>query len=456
MSEKRKEQITEKVIQLDNPKSVELKSKNFLLDGSCLGYATDLINARIKEIKEYIGNSEKDNEREYIQLRMHDMIMVAGRRGSGKTTFLMNLRRKIKDDKKLQKDVKVLDIIDPTLLHGNSDILLLVLAGVYTKISNDFKKEQNKTEKKDKFNTIKDELQNLHRTINLAYKFKKDEDLEEDNYERLFGLHKGLEIDKDLHRFFKLVCDYYKVQALVLPIDDIDMDFEYGYKVFDTIRKYLATPRVIPISSMDLNQAHSVIKKTQYEYFGYKANTSKLDIKEESDLKFLRKLPEEFLTKISLPTRRIILPDMLKIFTDYKKGKEKVYFEFENSNKLKFKIEFEDLIKKYIDIVFGFVIKNIEINALSDYLGNKSVRSFFEDIRSLLNCIKIDSSDNLYFSKETLIKRYLPYSGVKYKTKYDAILGLWKQYIKLTKSQLKKNNKQFSSVKQSFIIKAFL
>ncbi len=486
MSNEEKEPI-EKIISLDNPKSVELDKNKFLLDGSYLENATALITARVNEIKDY-KRLNSDGEREYIDLRMHDMIMIAGRRGSGKTTFLINLRKKLRDDKKIKDDVKVLDIIDPTLLHGNSDILLLILAGVYTKLSNDFKKRDNRTNKKNEFNTIKENLQNLHRTINLAYKFKEDENLEEDNYERLYGLHKGLEIDKDLHKFFKLVCDYYGVKALVLPIDDIDMDFKYGYKVFDTIRKYLATPCVIPIASMDLHQAHAVIKKEQYSYFGYEASTSKYDIKEESELQFLKKLPEEFLTKISLPTRRVYLPDMLSIFEKYMNNKndykrqitkikdtikdeiklneeilrinssfKKIYFTFQNTEGLEFKLEFEDIVQKYINIVYGFEIQGfdeMDKNSISEYLGNKSVRSFFEDIRAFLNCITKNS-----FDKTSLIERYLPYSSVKFKTKYDAALGLWRKYIELTKKQLKNYNinssnytPSISNVKQSFYI----
>jgi len=470
MNDKKENNFNEKIISLDNPKSVEIKESKFLLNSFYLIDAMELIRERVTEIKEY-KCPNKDYEREYIDLKMHDMIMIVGRRGSGKTTFLMNLRKKIKKDKELQKDIKVLDIIDPTLLHGNSDILLLILAGVYTKLSNDFKKRDNRTNKKNEFKEIKEKLQNLHRTINLANKFKQDEDLEEDNYERLHGLHKGLEIDKDLHVFFKLVCKYYEVRALVLPIDDIDMDFKYGYKVFDTIRKYLATPRVIPIASMDLNQAHAVIKKEQYGYFGYEAYTSKFDIKEDSELKFLRKLPEEFLTKISLPTRRIILPDMLSIFENYVKSKNQyeqiednnekkdsafryIFFEFKNHDKIRFKLELEDIVKYYINIVYD---SNMDANyrlkkiSSSDYLGNKSVRSFFEDIRSFLDCIVYDKGKHI-FNNASLIKRYLPYSTIKYKTKYDAVLGLWSKYIKLTNSQISKKVHLFTNVSRAYQI----
>jgi len=164
--------ITEKIIQLDNPKSVELAKENFLLEDEYLEFAEKLIVARVNEIKDYIRDREKDDAKEYRQLRMHDMIMVAGRRGSGKTTFLMNLRRRIKTHNTLKKDVKVLNIIDPTLLHTNSDILLLVLAGVYTKVTEDFKKDKNKANRKEEFNTIKEHLQKLHRTINHSFLHK--------------------------------------------------------------------------------------------------------------------------------------------------------------------------------------------------------------------------------------------------------------------------------------------
>ena len=65
---------------------------------------------------------EKNNEIE----RVHNTIMINGARGTGKTSFLLSLAKHYKDD----KEIKVLDIIDPTLIEDKQNIMISIVATI--------------------------------------------------------------------------------------------------------------------------------------------------------------------------------------------------------------------------------------------------------------------------------------------------------------------------------------
>lgn len=57
----------------------------------------------------------------------------------------------------------------------------------------------------------------------------------------------SLQLEQYLHKFYREVCDILKCQILVLRIDDIDMSFFHGFDVLETIRKFCASPYLLPI-----------------------------------------------------------------------------------------------------------------------------------------------------------------------------------------------------------------
>jgi hypothetical protein len=171
------------------------------------------------------------------------------------------------------------------------------------------------------------------------------------------------------------------------------MDFIHGYKVIDSIRKYLSTPKIIPIISIDTTQIYALIKKEHYDYFGYTAHTPKNDIKPEHELSFLKNLPEAYLQKILMPTRKVVLPDVYELYQSHLNNKRYISIEY-NSNivdkdkSLRFNMKFDDALKPYTNIVFGSDEKNIasiDNIDMSNYLKNKSFRGFYEDMIAFFN-----------------------------------------------------------------------
>ena len=420
-------------ISLNNPKSSELQEDEFIFFHK-IEQVLDLIKSRVDEI-EYEENNDKDDNKKnatqrFKKLKMHDAILVDGKRGSGKTTYLNNIAY-VLEQRKSKIKVKILGSIDPNQLDEKSNILLIIIANIYTELLDSVKTGEGNREV---FKNLNIEINNLTASIrnaeNRTYK---------DSYDHLYGLHKSLTVDEELHNFFLHVCEFYQVKALILPIDDIDMDFKHGYKVLDTIRKYLSTPKIIPIIAVDTAQAYALVKKEHYEYFSYETKTKKSEIEHGSELGFLRKLPNEYLQKILKPTRRIMIPDMLDIYKSHLRALEKknnpkdqvIIFSFINGTD-KFKMSFEILLKRYMNIVYGYNgndIENPDNYRVVNYLKNKSLRSFFEDMISFLNGIEKVEKYSYIYNMEPLKERLNPNYMEKLHNKYDATEWAWEYYI---------------------------
>ncbi len=82
----------------------------------------------------------------------------------------------------------------------------------------------------------------------------------------------GMELEQHLHRLFRLITQILGCQALILPIDDIDMVPERGYDVLEVLRKYLVSPYVIPIVSGQYEVYHHLVEN--YFSKGYPSKNS--------------------------------------------------------------------------------------------------------------------------------------------------------------------------------------
>jgi len=77
-------------------------------------------------------------KQDIYQQRTHNTILVDGKRGTGKTQFLLNIQNYLKKtSKKNLKNLYFFNPIDPTLLHDNESFLTIVIA----KVLNDLEKK---------------------------------------------------------------------------------------------------------------------------------------------------------------------------------------------------------------------------------------------------------------------------------------------------------------------------
>ncbi|MBL8474389.1 MAG: hypothetical protein JNM98_21555 [Rhodocyclaceae bacterium] len=65
-----------------------------------------------------------------------------------------------------------------------------------------------------------------------------------------------------MHEYFRAVCALTHCKFVLLPIDDVDMALHHGFKVLETVRRFLVTPHALPILSGDIALYEEIVRRT--------------------------------------------------------------------------------------------------------------------------------------------------------------------------------------------------
>ncbi|TNJ15570.1 hypothetical protein CF111_19735 [Aeromonas sobria] len=252
---------------------------------------------------------------------VHDAILISGGRGTGKSIFLYNAKTLWEEQDGKDKDktnLHFLDPIDPTLLQDNDSFSNVIIANIYNSVHEKIKGKPQKESQQ-----FYDHLRKLAESI------------EEVDKQQLGGLDKlmhyssGVRVQDNFYRFVKEAITLLCCDALVLPIDDVDMALGKAYDVLEEIRRRLCCPFIIPLVSGDpdlyehlvkINFGKSIVDKdhknitviTSPEYKFTNNHHTNIKLKNESGEsgdknKLLTALPKEYLTKVLPHHYRITL-----------------------------------------------------------------------------------------------------------------------------------------------------
>ena len=204
----------------------------------------------VKEHKKQLPQSDESGKKSFRSLRSHNSVFISGARGSGKTTFLLNIKTAICDESTDRP--YILDIIDPTLIHDNDNFLSIVLG----RIADTVKKRSpyggndgNGNSAKEFFNKLSEVAELSEAISNSQQSTGLDNILDEQN---------ALNLEIEIHNLMGIAVKVLNRPFLILPIDDIDMSFVHGFEVLEKIRKYLATPYIMPVISGDIEMYHQI------------------------------------------------------------------------------------------------------------------------------------------------------------------------------------------------------
>ena len=100
-------------INLNSSQDAEIKKDDELIQ-------QDSKNRLIKIFKEHRNLLDNTN---IDKLRVHNSILINGKRGFGKTTFILSMIGLLKDEEKGIKDFYFFDIIDPTIIETKENIM---------------------------------------------------------------------------------------------------------------------------------------------------------------------------------------------------------------------------------------------------------------------------------------------------------------------------------------------
>lgn len=217
--------------------------------------------------------------------RRHDVISVHGQRGSGKTTFILNVLAAIERNEDFCRrigvetsDIVNLGLIDPTLIETKEHIIVTLLGRIKQEVD---RSRDRCTDFRDYRSTPADyerweeSLRNLAEGLSLLDGIGADKIYGEDWQDAQYVLDRGLahaasgtSFEPLFHDFIKQSLKFLNKSAFILAFDDIDTKFDRGWPVLETIRKYLTTPRLIVILSGDMDLYSMLVRGQQWNNFG--------------------------------------------------------------------------------------------------------------------------------------------------------------------------------------------
>ncbi|HHP8473542.1 TPA: hypothetical protein ACSI6R_001954, partial [Klebsiella aerogenes] len=237
----------------------------------------------------------------------HDAILISGGRGTGKTIFLKNAEaiwigkgEKTKEDR---PKIHFTSVIDPTLLHDHDSFTNVIVAHIYneTQIHMSNLDSTNAKEFEAKKNKYYDSLRKLSEAI--------DHPGNESIYsglDKIIKYSSGIRIEILFQEFVAAAIDIIQCDAMVLPIDDIDMALNQAYPVLEEIRKLLSCPYIIPLVSGDANLYKSLVKLSlaenissipcfrNFDFFNDKSNEFNSILESTTDSYLTKVLPHQY------------------------------------------------------------------------------------------------------------------------------------------------------------------
>ncbi|MCU6226723.1 hypothetical protein KWH83_19720, partial [Morganella morganii] len=207
---------------------------------------TSLLKKMGENAKKYKKKHSCTHEKDTSLNSYQHAIFISGARGTGKTVFLRNAKTAWKLYNKQEQNLPKLhfiDVIDPTLLNINDRFSEVIIASVYASVDKNLKRPDIKQEKKDYFY---DALKTLSTSLGKSTEFD-----EYRGIDRIQKYRSGIHIERYFHQFLIASVNLLGCDALVLPIDDVDMKIDNAFGVLDDIRCLLSCPLILPLVSGD-------------------------------------------------------------------------------------------------------------------------------------------------------------------------------------------------------------
>ncbi len=238
---------------------------------------------------------------------------VNGGRGSGKSTILRSLRRELH----CSEDIKLhfLADIDPTELAETENFLIHIL-GCFQKIIQDInyiKYSENYDSKKNDIKHAYKCIKVMTKGLSLIARNLQNMPLagDADYYvqESINECASSAMIKETFADLADTICRIKNTDALLVTVDDGDMNFNKCSEVFETVRKYLINPRLVFVFAGDEKLYTMVVRGMQMHHFGKMTLKFDDEIRRSLVYKLLDNLGEQYIMKLFPVENRISLMD---------------------------------------------------------------------------------------------------------------------------------------------------
>lgn len=350
--------------------------------------------------------------------RVHNTILINGKRGYGKTSFMLTMIKLLKQN--YFKELFILDIIDPTIVETKENIFILVLTIIKKEVEKHFNNpcgnilENYKREFENSLRKLASGLSVLDGVgENSIFKesiWNESELILEDALKNTKG---GSELEKNFKEFMDVSLKILNKEAFILFFDDIDTAANQGEMILELIRKYFTSKKLFVVILGDIELFSLIVRNMQWK------KLSPIQIqKYENNLidslysKEIDTLTQQYLIKI-IPIENII--NLKKVYDlanmIYVEGIKLKEFIKENI----VKTLFYEHNKAKILVIEEFLI-NLPLRSLIQILSNKKSIMVLNYI--FFNNLKPDDTKNLYqvfnsFNYNQNDKYYLLYKYVK-------------------------------------------
>ena len=331
----------------------------------------ELINNKIIKTKDDKNNCIG------IHKRYNDTITILGSRGSGKTSFLMSILQRYNG----HDDIEIIELIDPTLIEEKGHIFLTLISLITDKVEKKISKNEcdpcckeyrQRKSWDDKLKRLAAGLPSID--IDNASLYSNWHDPEHVMRKGLDAVKAAKELEENFNKIVEEALNILGKKAFLIAFDDIDVNFNNGWKVLETIRKYLTSPRIITLLSGDLKLFSKAIRKYQWKNFGNELLTwegEKLERIEKYD-ELVTEIESQYMQKIMKAPNRIHL---LTIGEKLNNG-GKIFIN-QQSNEVTIYKHYEDFLSK-----LGLHNK-YEIHAVNTYLLGLPLRTQIQILKQI-------------------------------------------------------------------------
>lgn len=268
-----------------------------LIQKEALSRFAGIIGARIRAAWEAMEKPDGDGLLDadgtpLFSDRQHATIVIRGKRGSGKTTFMRNALALLETDKlddhlgqgpEKRKDAKLkresvvrLGVIDPTLIETKEHPFIIVVNKVKQAVELYRKKHgDGGTCGGPSYRDWQSSLQDLAKGIALLDGVGSAQPLAADAWEdAIYVMQRGLDkagaskgLEQELNQFLIKSLKFLGKKAFILGLDDIDTEFKRGWEVLELLRRYLTSPCLITIMTGDLELYSMLVRGQQWDKF---------------------------------------------------------------------------------------------------------------------------------------------------------------------------------------------
>lgn len=189
---------------------------------------------------------------------LHESILVAGARGSGKTTFILSLGRALAAEEGAR--VAALHPLDPTMVDGDTVFIAAVVANILRHVEDHLRSNRGA-----KAEALQKSLERLSDGMMASSEKAWERALLQAGSsaafaERLLTFARGgLRLREVFADFVDAAANLCGAAIFVQPIDDVDTAGPQAQTVLDTVRRYLTNPRILPVITGDAVQFRQVL-----------------------------------------------------------------------------------------------------------------------------------------------------------------------------------------------------